>query len=304
MKELYDTIGTRYSTYRQPDPRIADLLHAEVRRTGTIVNLGAGAGSYEPRDRDLIAVEPSGLMISQRADSAAAVVQAHAEAVPFRDDAFDIAMAILSLHHWNDVERGLREARRVAKRQVVLLTWLGFGQDFWLLDYLPRIREIDEPLFPSIGDLARVLGPVRVVPVPIPHDCTDGFLCAYWRRPHAYLDEGARRAISTFARVPDVEDGLRRLENDLGSGAWRERYAHLFHSDSMDFGYRIVVAEPPSPTAQRACKGSHPWTCRSWRTTSRFTSSAPDGEERACWRACWITTPGWRSASRSRRLRA
>ena len=243
MQALYDAIGTRYSTYRRPDPRIARVVCAELRQAATIVNLGAGVGSYEPGDRELIAVEPSRLMISQRPGSARPVVQACAEFVPFRDGAFDVAMAILSVHHWSDMKRGLNEARRVAKHKVVLLTWIGFGQDFWLLDYLPQIREIDEPLFPSIEDLTQILGPLRVIPVPIPHDCSDGFLCAYWRRPHAYLDEGVRRAISTFSRVRDFEGGLRRLEKDLRSGEWKQRYSHLFHSESMDYGYRVVVAK-------------------------------------------------------------
>jgi SAM-dependent methyltransferase len=246
MEALYDTIGNLYSTYRQPDPRIASALHAELGQAATIVNLGAGVGSYEPQDRDLVAVEPSRLMISQRPEGAYPVVQARAETVPFRDDAFDATMAVLSLHHWSDIEKGLLEARRVAKDRVVLLTWFGFGQDFWLLDYLPQIREIDEPLFPSVDELARILGPVRVIPVPIPHDCTDGFLCAYWRRPHAYLDAHVRTAISTFSRVRDFEDGLRKLEKDLQSGEWKQRYDHLFRSESMDFGYRIVATRGES----------------------------------------------------------
>jgi SAM-dependent methyltransferase len=243
VQELYDTIGARYSAYRRPDARIAQAIHAELGRGATVVNLGAGVGSYEPRDRHVIAVDPSGLMISQRPRNAAPVVRARAELLPFKDNAFDVAAAILSIHHWSDIEKGLLEARRVAKHQIVLLTWIGFCQDFWLLDYLPQIREIDEPLFPSIEDLAGMLGPLRVIPVPIPYDCTDGFLCAYWRRPHAYLDEDVRRAISTFARVRDFEDGLRSLDKDLRSGAWRRRYAHLFESESMDYGYRLVVTK-------------------------------------------------------------
>jgi len=243
---LYDTIGTRYSTYRRPDSRIAGAVYAELRRAASIVNLGAGVGAYEPGDRDLIAVEPSRLMISQRPKGTPPVVQAQAEFVPFRDDAFDVAMALLSIHHWLDMERGLLEARRVAKHQVVLLTWIGFCQDFWLLDYLPQIREIDEALFPSIEDLTQILGPLRVIPVPIPHDCTDGFLCAYWRRPYAYLDEGVRSAISTFSRIRDFEDGLRNLEKDLQSGEWKQRYGHLFHSESIDYGYRVVVTKSES----------------------------------------------------------
>lgn len=243
MQALYDTIGTRYSMYRRPDPRIAGTLHAELRKDSTIVNLGAGVGSYEPQSRNLIAVEPSRLMISQRPGRTPPVVQACAEHVPFRDDSFDVAMAILSIHHWSDIARGLLEARRVARHQIVLLTWIGFSQDFWLLDYLPQIRDMDEPLFPSIEELTQILGPLRVIPVPIPHDCTDGFLCAYWRRPHAYLEEGVRSAISTFARVRDFEDGLRSLEKDLQSGEWEGRYSHLSNCESMDYGYRVVVTK-------------------------------------------------------------
>jgi len=243
MQTLYNTIGPRYGNYRRPDPRIANALNVELGQTLSIVNIGAGAGSYEPQDRELVAVEPSQVMISQRAKNGPPVVQARAEALPFRDAVFDAAIAILTIHHWSDIERGLLEARRVARSRVILLTWVGFGQDFWLLDYLPQIREIDEPLFPSIEDLTEFLGPLRVIPVPIPHDCTDGFLCAYWRRPHSYLDEGVRGAISTFSRVLDIHGGLRRLEDDLESGVWRRRYDHLFQTDSMDFGYRLVVSE-------------------------------------------------------------
>jgi SAM-dependent methyltransferase len=243
MQTLYDTIGARYSDYRHPDPRIATALNAELGQAVNIVNIGAGVGSYEPQDRDLVAVEPSQVMISQRAKNGAPIVQARAESLPFKDAAFDAATAILTIHHWSDIERGLLEACRVARSRVVLLTWVGFGQDFWLLDYLPQIREIDEPLFPSIEDLAHCLGPVRVTPVPIPQDCTDGFLCAYWRRPYSYLDEGVRSAISTFSRVLDIHDGLRQLEEDLKSGVWQRRYGHLFQADRMDFGYRLVVCE-------------------------------------------------------------
>ena len=241
MEVLYDTIGTHYGNYRRADSRIAAALNAEFAQAASIVNIGAGVGSYEPRDREIVAVEPSWLMISQRAKSGPPVVQARAESLPFRDAAFDVATAILTIHHWADIERGLLEARRVARDRIVFLTRSGFGQDFWLLDYLPQIREIEEPLFPSIDELARLLGPMRVIPLPIPHDCTDGFLCAYWRRPQSYLDEGVRGAISTFSRVLDIDEGLHRLKEDLETGAWHKRYSRLLQSDSMDCGYRLVV---------------------------------------------------------------
>jgi hypothetical protein len=150
-------------------------------------------------------------------------------------------MAILTIHHWSDIEKGLREALRVAKRKVVLLTWIGFISHFWLLDYLPQIKSIDEPMFPSIEQLSSWVGPVRSVVVPIPHDCTDGFLCAYWRRPEAYLDEGVRRAISTFARINNIEEGLERLKADISTGLWHKRYGDLLQKTEMDYGYRVVT---------------------------------------------------------------
>ncbi len=242
MTSLYDTIGTEYSDYRRPDARIAAALFPEIGQRQRIVNLGAGAGAYEPDERNLVAVEPSRVMISQRPQNGSAAVQARAESLPFKDGAFDVATAFLTIHHWSDLETGLREALRVAQKRLVMLTWIGFVGDFWLLDYLPQIKEIDEPLFPSLGRLGRLLGTVRVIAVPIPHDCTDGFLCAYWRRPHAYLDERVRGAISTFSRVPNVNAGLQRLRNDLKSGSWHQRYGHILNQKSMDFGYRIVVS--------------------------------------------------------------
>jgi SAM-dependent methyltransferase len=242
MTSLYDTIGRRYNEYRRPDARIAAAIFAEIGQRQRIVNLGAGVGAYESNEHNLVAVEPSQIMISQRPKNGSPVVQACAEYLPFRDGAFDVATAFLTIHHWSDIAKGLQEALRVATKRLVLLTWIGFVEDFWLLDYLPQIKEIDEPLFPSIEQLDRLLNSVKVVPLPIPHDCTDGFLCAYWRRPHAYLDAGVRSAISTFSRITDVDAGLLRLQKDLESDRWRQQYSHILNRKSMDFGYRIVVS--------------------------------------------------------------
>ncbi|MBW2409762.1 MAG: class I SAM-dependent methyltransferase [Deltaproteobacteria bacterium] len=239
---LYDKIGTQYSQYRKPDSRIAAAILREIGDRQKILNLGAGVGAYEPLDRNVVALEPSKVMISHRSAHTARVVQGRAESLPFRDNTFEITMAVLTVHHWSDIEKGLREALRVAQKQVILLTWIGFVEDFWLVDYLPQIKEIDEGLFYSVAQLEDILGPVRVIPIPIPHDCTDGFLCAYWRRPHFYLDEAARRAISTFARIKDIHEGLRCLEKDLESGLWQDRYRYLLNKESMDFGYRLVIS--------------------------------------------------------------
>jgi hypothetical protein len=181
-------------------------------------------------------------MISQRPSTVSPVVQARAESLPFKDGVFDVATAILTTHDWSDIEKGLREARRVTKGRLVLLTWIGVEEQCCLFDYLPQIREIDETLFPSLEELAQILGPLRVLPVRIPHDCTDGFLCAYWRRPHAYLDAGVRSVTSTFSRITDVSDRLRRLQEDLQSGSWHQQYQYLLTKESMDFGHRIVVS--------------------------------------------------------------
>ncbi|MBN1614635.1 MAG: class I SAM-dependent methyltransferase [Deltaproteobacteria bacterium] len=242
MKALYDSIGKRYRSHRLPDRRIAAILFRELANASTIVNIGAGGGAYEPDDKEVIAVEPSRVMIDHRRGRKAAVVQARAEALPFRQNAFDCAMAVLTIHHWSDIERGLQEALRVAKRKVVLLTWVGFPSHFWLLDYLPQIRSIDEPMFPTMEQLASWMGSLRSIVVPIPHDCTDGFLCAYWRRPGAYLDQGVRSAISTFSRVRDIEEGLERLKADVAAGLWLERYGDLLEKKEIDLGYRVVVS--------------------------------------------------------------
>lgn len=245
MTMLYDVIGTRYEEYRRPDPRIRAQILTELSGITRLINVGAGVGSYEPTDREVVAVELSELMISKRSQTAAPVVQARAEALPFKERSFEAATVLLTIHHWSDYAEGLRETRRVITGPIVVFTWFGFPTDekFWLLDYIPEIQEVDESLFPSVEDLEAVLGPVRVLPVCIPHDCTDGFLCAYWRRPQAYLDAGVRSAISTFSRVRDVDRGLARLKEDLRSGNWHEQYGELLEQESLDFGYRLIVSD-------------------------------------------------------------
>jgi SAM-dependent methyltransferase len=241
MSFLYDNIGKGYQDYRRSDVRIASLILAELSGAQNILNIGAGAGSYEPVDRKLVGVEPSWVMIGQRSKNGPPIVQAFAESLPFKDNSFDCATALLTIHHWSDIKQGLKEAVRVTKKRVILLTWIGFVEEFWLVDYLPEIDEIDEPMFPSIEQLSSWLGPIRTISVPIPHDCTDGFLCAYWKRPEAYLNEDIRSAISTFSRVTDFANGLQALAKDLNSGVWYQRYGNLLSREEMDFGYRIVV---------------------------------------------------------------
>jgi SAM-dependent methyltransferase len=245
MSALYDRIGATYTATRSEDPRIAHAIHDALGDARTVLNVGAGSGSYEPHDRELIAVEPSAVMIAQRPRAAAPVVQARAEALPFPDSSFDAAMAILSDHHWDDRAAGLRELRRIARRQVVLFTWdPRFRDAFWLTrDYMPASRRLIPGM--AIGDIARCFGGARVVPVPVPWDCRDGFYHAFWRRPEAYLDERVRAGISVFARLDDDEkaSALARLRADLRTGAWEKRNLDLLQLDELDLGYRLLVAE-------------------------------------------------------------
>jgi SAM-dependent methyltransferase len=245
-KPLYDRIGATYASTRRPDPRLAARIAAAV-GPGTVVNVGAGAGSYEPAGT-VLAVEPSAVMIAQRPPGAAPAVQGFAEALPCADDAFDVALAILTIHHWRDPSRGLAELRRVARERVVLLTWdPAFREAHWLWrDYLGPARSDAHRFMPFAALIAELGGPanVRVEPWLVPHDCVDGFAGAFWRRPRAYLDPAVRAGISTFAREPaDAFDApLERLADDLTSGAFARRYADVLALDELDLGYRIVVA--------------------------------------------------------------
>jgi SAM-dependent methyltransferase len=202
----------------------------------------AGTDSYEPADRSVIAIEPSGEMIRKRSPHAAQAVQASAGDLPFADKSFDAAMAILTIHHWPDKEAGLREMRRVARGRIVLLTF-DPSQRPWLTDYLPELAALDAAQMPAMSDYEKWLGPVGITSIPVPHDCSDGFLYAYWRRPAAYFDPASRSGSSSFWAIGDVEAGLQNLKRDLESGAWERRYAGLLSLDEYDAGYRLVVAE-------------------------------------------------------------
>ena len=241
MATRYDSIGINYVDLRKPDPRIAATIEEALGHAETILNVGAGTGSYEPRGRQVTAVDPSIEMIRKRRAAAARVIQASAEALPFSDKMFDASMAILTIHHWRDKEAGLKEMRRVTRGRMVLLTFDPTSRP-WLTDYLPELASLDEQQMPEMGDYERWLGPVQIKPVLVPHNCTDGFLYAYWRRPLAYFDERIRSGSSSFWTIRGVETGLQRLKQDLATGEWKRRYAQLLTLSSYDAGYRLVVA--------------------------------------------------------------
>jgi SAM-dependent methyltransferase len=241
----YDTIGRTYTATRRPDARIAARIEAALGDARTVLNVGAGTGSYEPRERDVTAVEPSATMRAQRPPDAAPSVDAQAEALPFAAASFDAALAILTLHHWADWRAGAAECLRIARERVVVFTWdpASAGR-LWLgPEYFPDLWADDIARFPSLDEQAAAFASEQVEVVPIPHDCTDGFMGAHWRRPAAYLDPVVRDGISTFAlRTPEqLEAGLRALEDDLATGTWARRHADLLERDELDLGYRLLI---------------------------------------------------------------
>ena len=255
VSPVYDQIGHGYVTARRPDVRIAAQIGAALGDCRSVVNVGAGAGAYEPARGRVVAVEPSTAMIRQRPAGSAPAIQAVAEHLPFAAGACDAALAVLTVHHWRDRAAGLAEMARVARQRVVILTWDPVCRDaFWLTsEYLPAIIDLDLPRFPTLEEIARQLGALDVRPLLVPHDCQDGFLGAFWRRPHAYLDPDVRRAMSGFAQLPPatVDAGIGRLAADLASGGWEARFGHLRAQDSMDLGYRLIVAQRRASAMRR-----------------------------------------------------
>ena len=210
----YEVVGKHYLRLRQPDPEIARAIHAELDGMDSIVNIGAGTGSYEPLDRQIAAVEPSEMMIAQRIDKKnTKIYRASAENLPFKSNSFDAALAILTIHHWNDWQKGLQEALRVARKKIVLFSWIGMPERFWLFDYFPEIEHIDKKLFPSVEQLSTVLGSVDV------------------------NETGAKITLTE-----NVEEGVKKLTKDLENGEWRRKYGYLRDLTEFDFGYRLIVS--------------------------------------------------------------
>lgn len=244
--QLYDAIGATYTVTRRTEPRIAERFWAALGDARTIVNVGAGTGSYEPADREVTAVEPSAVMRAQRPAGAAPCVAAAAENLPFEDQSFDAAMAFSTVHHWQDPIAGLREMRRVARRVVVFTcdtSETAWRRRFWLTrDYLPEVADLQAGR-PALTEQARAIG-ARTEPVLIPWDCADGFFEAYWRRPEAYLDENVRRGISVWTAVgPAVEQrAVHALRDDLAAGRWADRNRGLLDLEAAELGLRLLIA--------------------------------------------------------------
>ncbi|HWA52921.1 MAG TPA: class I SAM-dependent methyltransferase [Solirubrobacterales bacterium] len=246
----YDRLGRGYAGVRRPDPRIAARIDEALGKARTVLNIGAGTGSYEPPGREVTAVEPSGEMIAQRPAGAAPVVQASAEALPFADDSFDAAMAVLTAHHWADLEAGLAEMRRVSRERIAIVTFDHFGlKDLWIpRDYFPAMLDLKRRAGATSGELLERFPEAIVSPIPVPRDCTDLFFAALWARPELLLDEEVLRPMWIWQSIPEGarRSGRERLVADLESGAWDERYGHLREAEEMDVGLRLVVVDSGS----------------------------------------------------------
>jgi SAM-dependent methyltransferase len=246
----YDSIGHGYAITRREDPRLRALILAALGEARSVVNVGAGAGAYEPRGRFVVAIEPSEVMVAQRSRVGAPVLRALADRLPLRDGSVDTSMAILSLHHWDEQQKqGVRELRRVARGPVVLLTCdAEVSGAMWLMaDYLPEVADLDRRTFPSMERLSAWLGGrTRVDVVPIPRDVCDWMLMSFWAHPERVLDVAARNATSGFARMPPevVQRVVTAVERDLDNGAWVARHGHLRGLDAYDAGLRLVVNLP------------------------------------------------------------
>lgn len=239
---VYDRIGAGYAQIRRPDPRLAAVIDQALTGAATVVNVGAGAGSYEPSRARVVAVEPSAVMLAQHPGPHR--VRASAEALPFAARTFDAALAVMTVHHWPDLRAGLAELRRVAARQVVFTWDPDWHRVLWVVEeYVPQIRALEVSRFAPLAQMVDLLGAHTVVPFPIPWDFTDGYQPAFWRRPEAYLDPAVRAASSTFASLPDstVEPAMDRLRADLDSGAWRRRHRDLLTAETVDYGYRLLI---------------------------------------------------------------
>lgn len=246
MDQAYDRIGRDYGSTRRTETRIAARIEAALGDAATVANVGAGTGSYEPRDRAVTAFEPSATMIAQRPSGAAAAVQAPAEDIPARASSFDAAMAILTIHHWSEQRRGVDEMRRIARDRVVILTFEPDRlQQWWLNDYAPEIAADDRDRFPPTAAIADWLGGAGSEVIPIPRDCEDLFLGALWGRPELILDPKIRASTSGFARMDGDREAqaVAALAADLDSGDWDRRYGELRERTDYDVGVRLVVAE-------------------------------------------------------------
>lgn len=243
----YERGGQKYSGRRKTDPRIAEYVHRALGDAKTVLNVGAGAGSYEPEDRYVVAVEPSASMRSQRMNNnKVPAVIGFAGELPFDDHAFDASMALVTVHHWPDMDKGLKEMRRVTKDAVVIMTFDPDALDkFWNVHYFPELIEVERQRYPSVDFITSSLGGnCEVQKIPVPFDCTDGFQEAYYGRPEAFLEKDVRMSQSAwgFLTAGLEEQYVQALATDLASGEWDRKYGHYRNEPSFTCALRLIIS--------------------------------------------------------------
>jgi len=244
----YDQFGQTYSGHRATDPRISEQVFKALEGATTILNVGAGAGSYEPLDKYVVAVEPSAEMRKQRLlNGKTPAIDATAESLPFDDNSFDASMAMVTVHHWPDMEKGLRELKRVSKKKVVIMTFDPDGlDDFWNAHYFPELVAVEKQRFPKNDLVINALGGhCDIVPVPIPIDCVDGFQEAFYGRPEAFLSKEVRLNQSAWGFLPagTEEQIVQRLADDLTSGEWDRKYGEHRSMPTFTGALKLIVAD-------------------------------------------------------------
>jgi SAM-dependent methyltransferase len=241
----YNAHGSDYSAYRRTDPRIAQYVHEALGEARTILNVGAGAGSYEPFDRYVVAIEPSSVMRSQRSDKHVPALNGKAEALPFDDNAFDAVMAMVTVHHWLYMKKGLKELKRVSRKKVLVLSFDPEALDnFWMAGYAPELIAVEKLRYPTIDFVIRALGgQAEVIDIPVPFDCTDGFQEAFFGRPEAFLDPQIRKSQSAwgFLEKGKEKEIVGRLKRSMESGEWDERYGHLRKQEEFTCALKLIV---------------------------------------------------------------
>ena len=243
----YETRGQGYAQQRRTDPRIANFVHEALGSARSVLNVGAGAGSYEPEDRYVLSIEPSAAMRAQRPAHLSPAIHAVAENLPLDDQSFDASMALVTVHQWPDLQKGLSELCRVTRDRILVLTFDGDALDrYWLADYVPELISVERGRYPSISLLRAGLGITKIQVIPVPIDCLDGFTEAFYARPERFLDLTVRRSQSAWGFVADEiqERFVTNLSNDLRSGAWDERYGKLRQQPFFEGSLRLLVSYP------------------------------------------------------------
>jgi len=245
----YDSNGKTYSSRRETEPKIAEYINRSLGDAKTVLNVGAGAGSYEPSDRYVIAIEPSITMRNQRlANDKSPAIHASADHIPFDDKAFDAVTAFLTIHHWPDIKKGLSELQRVAKNKVIIMTFDPEALDrFWNAEYFPEVIAVERQRYPTMEFITSALGDqCEIVEIPVPLECVDGFQEAFYGRPEAFLDKQVRLAQSAWGFIPDDQQEIivSRLANDLASGEWDRKYGYYRTQAEFVCALRLVIWKP------------------------------------------------------------